>query len=379
MTINTANNSAMLAGVTVDTIHPTVSSMACRQQIDLISVTGAALLGRQGSVEGNPSRCMRITVTTETVGVILSRVVRLVTFGAVHRFAVLRMATGAILIRMQARCHGKGFSHTSMTAAASRLRVYRLRQITIQGIVRQVALLTIDNCIMRIILRVMTAGTFRDNILTERRMSTVTTDTGLFPVLTAMLLQQGCRFAMTRGADRAGLGRSRLDHLRQVRRVALQTVAERHIWDMRLMALLTLLRRTMLTDVAFTAIERGMFVRMLFVEPFLIIMAGQANLFDFAELTQIHFQWLVRIMAAGAVFQGKMTPCRFGVTAVTAFAEHLAVRFMFWVTRSTTVQILLMSSTLGLQRTGLVLMTGSAELLRDGSIQLQTDILRLMR
>lgn len=134
----------------------------------------------------------------------------------------------------------------------------------------------------------------------------------------------------------------------------------------------------MIADVALTAIERGMFVRILVVQPLLIVVTGETDRLDLAKFTQIHFQRLMWIMTTDTVFQSKMTPAGFRVTTVAAFCHCYAVRFMFGVTCRTASQFLLMGGTLGIQSFSLVFMTRSTEALRDIRILMQLNVLRLV-
>ena len=57
----------------------------------------------------------------------------------------------------------------------------------------------------------------------------------------------------------------------------LYEVITRHVGDVRAMALLTLHQRTMLARMTLAAIEGGMLIRILFIEPLLVIVTGQAD------------------------------------------------------------------------------------------------------
>jgi len=379
VTIDTTDDAAMIAGVTIDAVHTTVCGFLRRQQTNLVGVAGTTVVGRHDRFKNYPGRRMRCAVTIQTIRVFLPRAMRFMAFSTLQCFAMLRVAADAILLGMLARRCNKGLQHTGMTAAASWFRVDRLGQVPIQSVMRQVALLAVTNGKVAVVARLVTAFTARNDIFTERRMRAMTTDAGLLAVLATTLFQQCGGLFMTGRADRARLGWAGLDHVRQVRRMAFKAIAVRHIRNMWFVAFQALLRRTVLADMTFAAIERRMFVRILVEQPFLIIVTGQANRLNLAQFTHIHFQRLMRIMTAGAVFQGIVPPCRPGVTTVTAFADDLAVRLVLGMAGSTTCQLLRVSAPFRVQHRGLVLVAGGAELLRDDGIFLQSDILRLMR
>lgn len=72
----------------------------------------------------------------------------------------------------------------------------------------------------------------------------------------------------------------------------------------------------MLTNVAFTAIKGRMLVLVLFIQPFLVAVTGDTDRFHHPKLTEVHYQWLMRVMTANTVVQGKMPTTGLGMAAV---------------------------------------------------------------
>jgi len=226
---------------------------------------------------------------------------RLMTFRALERLAMFLVAAITILLGVQVWSCSKDLLDISVTGLTCRVGILSFRQVVTQWMVCRVTLLTIGNRVVGYITRVMTLITARDDFLTERRMSTVTTDAWLFFMRSTFFSQQTGRVCVTGCADRSGLARTSLNHMRQMRRMALQAINLFHVWHMRFMTIETLLRGPMLTNMTLAAIERRMLVRVLLMQPFLIIVTGQADRLHFAQLAEIHFNRLMRIMTTGTV------------------------------------------------------------------------------
>lgn len=185
---------------------------------------------------------MRGAVTTQAGSIIHPWTVRLVTFDTLHRFAMFRVTAVAILLGVQAWFCCKSFFHIGVTGLTRRFNVLSLRKVTIEGVVTQMTLLTVANDIMRVISRLMTADTGRDDIIPERWMSPVTTDARLLAVFATMLYQAAGRISVARCANRACLCRSGLNHMWQMWRVTFQAIAIGHFRNVRFMTIKTLLR-----------------------------------------------------------------------------------------------------------------------------------------
>lgn len=241
VTINTGLRTAMITLVTLDTVQRAMSRFTRGQSVNLVTVAGRTVISWQWSVKSNCGWGMRRAVTTQASSVIHTRTVWFVTFSTLHRLTMLWMTTVAILLCMQAWSCGKSFLHIRVTALTGRFDIFRLRQITIKGVVGQVTLLTVSNRIVRIIFRLVAAGTARDHIITKRWVSTVTADTWLLAMLATLFGQKTSGIGMTRRTNRTGLSRSGLDHMWQVRWVTFQAITVSHLRDVWFVAIEALL------------------------------------------------------------------------------------------------------------------------------------------
>lgn len=278
VTTRATKRTAVVTAVAFDTGQLMVSLLTFRQGRNLIIVTGLTETIRQGPTKDNLSRSMRNGMAEQTIRIPLPVDMRLVTSGALLGLRVLLVTTVAILLSVSARCDRETVRDTCMTRHAGRLGIFRLRQVMPKRIVPQVTILTVAHREMRFV-GVMADRALWHNRLPVRRMRTVTTDARLFLMRFPLLLQQFRRLLMTGDADRSGLARFLLDHLRQVGRMTLHTIDLRHVRNMRSVAILTLHQGTVLPRMAFATIERGMLVRVLLIESLLIIVAGQTDRF----------------------------------------------------------------------------------------------------
>lgn len=239
-------------------------------------MTGLAESVRQIPLESNLRRSMRHAVAGQAIGIALPLNMWIVTSSTLLGLTMLRMAAVAALFSMSACGHRKTRLNLLMTCQTCGVRVFRLRQVVAERVVPLMTVLTVANCKVWLIL-IVTNGALRHHRLAKGRMRTMATDARLLFMRFPFLFQQGCWLFVTGNANRSDLARLFLNHMRQMSRMALHTVDLRHVGDVRAMALLTLHQRTMLARMTLAAIEGGMLIRILFIEPLLVIVTGQAD------------------------------------------------------------------------------------------------------
>lgn len=164
-----------------------------------------------------------------------------------------------------------------------------------------------------------------------------------------------------------------------MRRMTIKTLSLAHLRQMRLVAVLTRHLAAMLTGMTFPTIKLAMFIRIKFVEPLLIVMTGDTERSKFSQLVQCHRQWLVRIVAIYAFFQGEVAAPGARMAFTTSDTGQLAVRQMLRMTGCATGKFLQMRATIGKEFIVLLLMAGGTEFSRLLNGWNQAYILRLMR
>lgn len=135
----------------------------------------------------------------------------------------------------------------------------------------------------------------------------------------------------------------------------------------------------MLPRMTLATIERCVLVRVLLIQPLLVVMTRKADRLQGFLFVELQFERLVRIMATGTVFDHIMASLSARMTAVAMLGRDLSVRFVLWVASSATAKFLLVGSPLVGETSRLCRVTCAAEVDRDIDLRLKIDILRLVR
>lgn len=307
------------------------------------------------------------------------RAVRLVALGAAARLTMPFMALVAILLGMGAGQMSEFGADLRMTGQAGGAGVFRRTQVMAERLVPLMAFGTAASGEVPVVVLVVALTAARHDVLLAGRMGPVAADTRLLLVRPARGLHLLRHLLVTRSTDLIDLQRLLLDPLREVWRMATQAIELLQLRDMRIMTVQTLRLAAMLADMTLAAIEGAVLVRIELIEALLVAVAGDTDRPHLLLLAQIDHQRLVRVMAAGAVVQGKVPTFGPGMAIVTGQLGLFAIRQVLRVANGTGGKCGLMPCAVFGQLVQLFGVAG-ATLLAGDLIRLpQADNLRLVR
>jgi hypothetical protein len=132
------------------------------------------------------------------------------------------------------------------------------------------------------------------------------------------------------------------------------------------------------SGVALAAVEGAVFAGVQFVEPLLVVVAGDAGRPQLRQRGQVQFERLVRVVAAGAIIQGEMPALGAQVAVAAVELGGCAVRQMLRMAGGAAGKSVLVPLPFGGQRCDLLCMAGLTVVFRDVDRLAELDILRLM-
>ncbi len=342
MTIATTGDTAVLSTVTRAAGQFAVGGFAGCQSRKLIAVTRLTIGTGQVVAEDNLIWRMGDSVADQTIGIARLFVpMRFVAVEAVARLTVAGMTAGTTLLRMSTGLRLEDRTAFAMTGQTGRCCILSRRHIVFERLMGTMTPGTVGHGKMGAAVGIVTVAAGGKDILVGRRVGNMTADTRFLFMLSPFVAQLGNRLFVTRLTHRLNLLRSFFDVFRPMRGMTAHALAAVRPLNMGFVTIETRFRCTVMTGVAFTAIELGVFTPVVFQKLVLSFVTRHTQRRQLRLFPQIDLQGLMGIVAFGTPFQAEMAASVFCMAAAAGNAQDLAVGLVLGMTGDAAVDLAL--------------------------------------